>query len=139
MAGNDNIGLQRLIFEAQGLTTSEKIVALCLIWHRNVRTGQCNPGQATIARETGLKDRAVRSALHGLVGKGVIRATRTQRTTRYDILGPSGSLDGLAAPGAGLDRHLMPVGSYRESRELEGFKADNEAAMRPMRRRKVRA
>lgn len=143
MSENHNIGLQRLIFEAQGLTTSEKIVALCLVWHRNTRTGQCNPGQTTVARETGLKERAVRSALHGLVAKGVIQATRTQKTTRYAFLELSGSLDGLPAPDAGLDRHLMPVGARllpgRELRELEAFKAEKEAESRPMRKREVRA
>lgn len=136
---NKNILLQRLIFEAQGLTASEKIVALCLVWHRNNCTGQCNPGQATIGRETGLKERAVRTALHGLVSKNIVRATRTQKTTRYEFWGPSGSLDGLPASAAGLDRHLMPVGSDRELNSLEQFKADKDAARHPMRKRKAGA
>lgn len=133
---NENIRLQRLIFGDDNLTTSERIVALCLIWHRNTRTKQCNPGQATIARETGLKERAVRSALHGLVGKEVIRSTRTQKTTRYEFLGLSGSLNGLAASGAGLDRHVRPVGSGRENRELELFKAERELECQPKKRRR---
>lgn len=143
MAENENIALQRRIFENGGLSASEKLVALCLVWHRNTRTGQCNPGQAAIARETGLKERAVRSALHGLGAKGVIRATRTQKTTRYEFLGPSGSLNGLPASGAGLERHLVPVGTRgfpgRELRNLEEFKAEQEAGRRPMRKRRVRA
>lgn len=133
---NENIVLQRIIFEAESLSTSEKIVALCLIWHRNMRTGQCNPGQALISRETGLKERAVRSAIQGIAAKGVVRATRTQKTTRYEFFGRSGSLDGLPASAAGLDRHLMPVGSNRENRELELFKAERELEGKSKRRRK---
>lgn len=140
--GNENIALQKLIFEAEGLSASEKIVALCLIWHRNMRTGQCNPGQATISRETGLKERAVRSSVLGLAAKGVVRATRTQKTTRYEFLGSSGSLDGLPAADAGPDRRLMPVGARllpgRELRELEAFKAEREVESQPGRKRKAR-
>lgn len=137
MAENENIALQRIIFEAEGLSASEKIVALCLVWHRNMRTGQCNPGQALISRETGLKERAVRSALQGIAAKGIVRATRTQKTTRYEFSGLSGSLDGLPASAAGLDRRLMPVGSNRELNSLEQFKADKDAARSPMRKRKA--
>ncbi|MGE4537614.1 MAG: helix-turn-helix domain-containing protein [Desulfovibrio sp.] len=143
MAENENIALQRRIFENEGLSASEKLVALCLVWHRNTRTGQCNPGQAAIARETGLKERAVRSALHGLGAKGIIRATRTQKTTRYEFFGPSGSLNGLPASGAGLERHLMPVGTRllpnHEPRGLADFKDEQEAGRHPMRRRRARA
>jgi len=111
---NVNIILQDAIFKAQDLTTPEKIVALCLVWHRNQKTGRCDPGQARICLETGLKERAVRDAIHGLTEKQVIVTTRTQKTTRYEFCARNGSLDGLPASGAGPDRRLMPVGKPRK-------------------------
>lgn len=114
--GNENITLQGLVFKAQDLTTPEKIVALCLIWHRNQKTGRCDPGQARICMETGLKERAVREAIHGLVAKKLLVATRTQKTTRYQFCAAYGSLNGLPALNAGLDRQQTPVGKSTHSR-----------------------
>ena len=48
-----------------GLNVGERLVIATIGPHENLTTGQCNPGIETIARESGLHERAVYRAIAG--------------------------------------------------------------------------
>ena len=55
----------------------ERLVIAIIGQHENLETGQCDPGVETIARESGLHDRAVYRAIAGAERKGALVITRT--------------------------------------------------------------
>lgn len=123
---NENIALQRAIYAHEGLTSQEKAVALCLIWHRNTLSGKCNPSQATIARETGLSERAVRRAIKGLRDAGTITGRRTQSSACWFFNGlpacqayPTGPI----GPSEKQDKPRVKSPFREEIRTLEQAKA----------------
>ena len=60
-----------------GLTVCERLVIAIIGQQENLETGQCDPGVETIARESGLHDRAVYRAIAGAESKGALVITRT--------------------------------------------------------------
>ena len=65
----------RQVFESdESLASGERLVLIALCFHAN-SSGTSWPSQTTLARESGLSDRAVRRAISGLQDKGLIEAT----------------------------------------------------------------
>lgn len=60
----------------EDLSGSEKRVAATIVDHFNRKTGQCDPGLATIADLVGVSERTVIRAIAGLAKKGYIRRLR---------------------------------------------------------------
>ena len=60
-----------------GLTACERLVIAIIGQHENLETGQCDPGVETIARESGLDERAVYRAIAGAERKRGLVITRT--------------------------------------------------------------
>lgn len=54
------------------LPTTEKLVALCVLKHRNNDTGKCYPSRKRLAAMCGISVRAVSRALESLKASGVI-------------------------------------------------------------------
>ena len=79
----DNFSLLRAIYSDRELDGYEKAVAVCLVWHRNKLTGQCNPSQATLAAETGFSLSTVKRATTGLKSKGWVTCRRTQTSAHW--------------------------------------------------------
>ena len=63
---SDNIALGWSIWRNGGLTTIEKAVAICLIYHRNAMTGMCNPPQKLMAEQISCGLRSVERTIRGL-------------------------------------------------------------------------
>ena len=71
---------QERIIETQsrpGLSACERLVIAIIGQHENLDTGQCDPGIETVARESGLAERAVYRAIAGAERKGALVITRT--------------------------------------------------------------
>lgn len=90
--------------ESVKLTPSASLVLLCLANRHNQETGRCDPSLGRISTDTGLSERAVRSALRELEAKRLITTThRTRRTglgkrnmtNRYRIKGGAKSAGGM--------------------------------------------
>jgi hypothetical protein len=67
------------ILGRKDLTTSEKLVAVALLNHRNTKTLQCFPTRRTLAEEASMSRRWVDCCIAALVKKGVIVASRPER------------------------------------------------------------
>jgi hypothetical protein len=77
----------------RGLSACERLVIAIIGQHENLKTGQCNPGIETIARECGLVERAVYRAIVGAERKGAIIVTRAgnggrNRPNGYQLVPP---------------------------------------------------
>ncbi|MBU0801387.1 MAG: helix-turn-helix domain-containing protein [Alphaproteobacteria bacterium] len=64
-------------FKTAAPTLAAKMVMLCLAHHHNGLTGQCNPSQSLIAKETGLAN--VARAVKELVDAGLIEKKATKK------------------------------------------------------------
>lgn len=88
MARRDNWRLQREAWADSRLSSRDRLVALCLIWHRNGRTGQCNPSWDCIMRECGLSRSSVIRALSSLQSLGwIVVSPSGQKSAAYYING----------------------------------------------------
>jgi hypothetical protein len=77
--------LQAVITD-DGLWPSTKLVAARLLDHHNIRTGDCFPGQDTVAKALGLSIRQVKYCIEQLEEKKWIRVTRRYKTSnQYDF------------------------------------------------------
>jgi biotin operon repressor len=70
---------------ASDLSSSSRLVLQALMWHRNHRTGQCNPRWATLARELGVCRNTVWRALKELRAKGWVVSHRGQRGCSFEV------------------------------------------------------
>jgi hypothetical protein len=72
------------------LSRGELAVAMCLAFHKNLTSGQCNPSLDRIAKHTGIKVRGAQHALSSLESRGWIKRQIGGRgprsTTQYDLL-----------------------------------------------------
>jgi DNA-binding MarR family transcriptional regulator len=55
------------------LSRGELAVAMCLAFHKNLTSGQCNPSLDRIAKRTGMKVRGAQHALSSLESRGWIK------------------------------------------------------------------
>lgn len=60
---------------------SDKAVLACLISHANVRDGRNDPGQDTIAEETGLSERTVKRCIKRLLKSPYLKRDRRARAS----------------------------------------------------------
>jgi len=70
------------------LSHTTQTVLSWLLWHRNSKTGQCNPRVETLAKESGCSLATVTRALRQLRISGILRITRGQRGSSYEITDP---------------------------------------------------
>jgi hypothetical protein len=78
-----------------GLNVGERLVIATIGPHENLSTGQCNPGIDTLARESGLHERAIYRAIAGAERKGALIVTRAgnggrNRPNGYQLVPPKG-------------------------------------------------
>jgi hypothetical protein len=66
------------------LTPAERLIGGRIGWHKNLETGQCNPGYGTLAKESGYPIRTVIRAVAGLERKGCITITRGRGGSQND-------------------------------------------------------
>jgi hypothetical protein len=84
------------------VTATAKLVAWTLATHANATTGQCNPGQSTLAAETGISVRTVQEALAVLVSIGALRVTHGRgNRASYELLGVTETVGSDTRDGAG--------------------------------------
>lgn len=108
---------QAAIWAAPGLSTTARLVALCILWHRNANTGLCCPSRERIASMTGTSVPTVRRAIVELKAAGVLKTTRTGQASRY-VFCLSGSIHGYGVMGDPSDG--SPV-TYRGPFRKETF------------------
>lgn len=74
-------------------TLSEKLTLIVLAFHHNAKTGRCNPGETTIAQESGMSQRSVSAAKQALARRGLIEIHpdggdgRGRSSDRFVLLG----------------------------------------------------
>lgn len=86
-AGFDHFADIRRTYQNKALSLKEKSVLLCLIYHRNSRTGKCSPSQKTIAEELGLSQPTVSRILKGLYSRGLVVNTAKSNQPPAYVLG----------------------------------------------------
>lgn len=74
---------QQAIWDTPGLSTTARLIALCVLWHRNGKTGLCCPSRERVASLIGVSIPTVRRALKELKAAGVLVNTRTGKASRY--------------------------------------------------------
>lgn len=70
---------------ATDLSGAARLVLQALLWHRNRKTGQCNPRHETLARELGFCRRTICSAVAELRIKNRVSTRKTQRGCLYEM------------------------------------------------------
>lgn len=133
----------RWAYTTRGLHLSQHALLTCLCWHHNADTGRCDPSQQTLAEETGMDARTVRSATAALVAAGLIvperhahqRLTYTLNIGRAADLGSGAqkaeqrisdpvlrqhNVDRAPDPRSGEHRILDPVAPDPRSAEPKG-------------------
>jgi hypothetical protein len=69
-----------------GISSTEKIVLLCLADHHNGSTGRCDPAISGLINRTSLTDRTIQRALRVLARLGLIKITsREGRSSAYQL------------------------------------------------------
>jgi len=74
------------------LSSSQKAVLGCLVKHAHPRTGRCHPGQARIARMTGLSKSTVERAIASLCKTPYLSRQRREYSTNAYRIGLSALL-----------------------------------------------
>jgi hypothetical protein len=67
-----SIKIMSLVFEARGMTSAEKLVALALADHAHDDGTEARPGQTRLTYKTELSEQTVRRAIKGLLQKNII-------------------------------------------------------------------
>ena len=88
-SGYDHFGDIRLVYLNESLSLKEKMVLLCLIYHRNSKTGRCFPSQRTIGRECGMSQSTVSRTLKKLYALGLVANVSRKNQPPSYILGLS--------------------------------------------------
>jgi hypothetical protein len=88
--------LIRHILDMGILTSTEKLVAIAILTHRNPCNANCFPNKKTIARKCSNKERAVGYAIKGLKKKGVLYVISGRRgvSNRYIFYYDLGDITG---------------------------------------------
>ncbi len=76
------------------LSGAARLVLQALNWHRNRKTGQCNPRQSTLAKELGFCRETICRAVVELRRKGRISSHKGQRGCRYELVSRQRPLSG---------------------------------------------
>jgi hypothetical protein len=76
------------------LTDGEKLVALRLALHKNIKSGRCDPGMDTLAKGAAMTERGARKAVRSLEGKGwitcVLGGHGPEQSNRYQLIRRNG-------------------------------------------------
>ncbi len=73
------------LLRAPRVSLTAKLVLPLLEDHWNRKTGQCNPGIDTLAKELAVSDRTIDRSITELSRLGLIKITWKQRTSHYDV------------------------------------------------------
>jgi len=82
----------------KNISATAKLLFAQLCDHRNRRTGQCNPRQATLARELGISVDTIQRSLSALCRHGLVSIHRGQYGCRYEIQIPQNAVSQTANP-----------------------------------------
>ena len=123
-----------------GLTACERLVIAIIGQHGNLKTGQCNPGIETIARESGLHERAVYRAIAGAERKGAIIVTRAgnggrNRPNGYQLVPPKAAENPDNLSGKNPDKETLTKAAENPdilSPELEELRGEGKAKAFPL-------
>jgi hypothetical protein len=100
----DDLRDLRAILASETLTTSERIVLVAILAHRNGDSGRCDPSLARLAGQTGMTERGVRLVIRRMEAAGYLLSNRREgRSTCYSIAVPT--------PERGSPRNDVPPGS----------------------------
>lgn len=91
----DDLRELRGILALADLTTSERIVLMAIVLHRNGKDGRCDPSVPTLAQETGLGRRTVQGVIQRLqLERGYLLCNRREgRSTCYSVSVPTPAID----------------------------------------------
>ena len=86
----DDLRDLRAVLASSSLSTSERIVLLAILLHRNGDSGRCDPSVTRLARQTGMDERSVRRVIRRLEsGEYLLGNRREGRSTCYSVLVPT--------------------------------------------------
>ena len=83
MERNSYLIIAKVILTDKRLSATARLLLAQLLDHRNKRTGECFPHEATLAQELGVTRLTVIRCLARLKKAGLLDVTRTQRGNRY--------------------------------------------------------
>jgi hypothetical protein len=90
VAYRDRMAWMEDVLADPALSNGEKVVAMRLALHKNVRTSRCDPGIETISKGVAMRSRNVQYTLGRLEERGWIRRRMgghgPRNTTQYDLL-----------------------------------------------------
>jgi hypothetical protein len=75
--------LERRVLNARGVSTTERMVMLALVFHLNDNTGQCNPSHELLQAECELTDKGLSGVLKRLEARAWIKWTRGSGRGNY--------------------------------------------------------
>jgi DNA-binding transcriptional MocR family regulator len=113
-------------------SATTKLLLAQLRDHRNRRTGQCYPRQATLARELGVSVDTVQRSLNALRQAGWLTVFREQYGCRYEIQIPQNAVSQTAKCGAQIPQNAvseLPGPLYEpDLKEPSDVRAENRRA-----------
>ena len=77
---------QNVVCVIKRMKAAEKVVALRLSNHLNLKTGRCDPGHDTLANECGVDERTSKRAVKALLEVGLIERKRRRSTSNSYVL-----------------------------------------------------
>ena len=77
--------ITKAVLASKCISKTTALLLMQLEDHRNKRTGQCNPKIATLAREIGVCERTIDSALGQLRSLGLLLCRKGQRGSTYEV------------------------------------------------------
>jgi predicted transcriptional regulator len=132
--------LDYILQERTDLTSSEKLVTITLLNHRNTKTLQCFPTRRTLAREAALTRLTVDRCVSALIEKKVIVRIRSERKDdgrlggdryafRYDAL--TVLCNGVLGGVKGIEIELLEQASGYRREDLQTMEQRTKALGRP--------
>ena len=100
----DDLRDLRAILASDELTTSERIVLMAIVLHRNGESGRCDPSVSRLARQTATDARTVQRTIRRLERAGHVLANRREgRSTCYTVAAPTPGM--MPPPAESHPRH----------------------------------
>lgn len=89
-------------------SSTDKLVLLVLANYANDEGINCWPSTATLQRQTGLSERAIRSSFRRLEQRGVLEVIHNMGRSNNFVIHTPARGAGTPARGAGVPRHVVP-------------------------------
>jgi hypothetical protein len=93
------------------LGAADKLVLIRLAFHINFKSGRCDPAAATLARELGTHERAVRRTIARLEQSGliVVDRSRGRHSNQFTLLTPNPGQNARVEPGQNRSKTRSPT------------------------------